>query len=643
MPCACHILWITIIEWARLLGGVPRLSRPVVRALLASAAVAAAVALAGCNADDIAPNGRAQAPLSQKTLSLISEKNMDKESPILIRIFKEEAELEIWKVDRNGQFALLKTYPICKWSGDLGPKKKEGDRQAPEGFYTITPAQMNPNSNYYLAFNTGFPNAYDRAHGCTGADLMVHGDCSSRGCYAMTDEQILEIYALARESFFGGQSAFQFEAFPFRMTALNMARHRNNPNFAFWKMLKEGYDNFEATHQEPKVAVCEKRYVFDGDVRRRQACSLQSQRRLPRLPARPGHRLDRARLSPKRAGQDGELHLGARRDRGAASRRRRHQPRIRGRVRGRTPTTAAAICWPARRPPMRVRTPPARCRMCPIRPAPRSRRSARLRKPRPSPEPAPASEPAADSAPVVMASVRLPTPAPQPKEGQAPEETQKPANFASLFGNLFNSNSSQPTPPPPPAQAAPPPAAEPTEQVALRGTNTEMAAKPKRPEKTQVAAAPISLQPKREPKASEPKPQRVAAQPKQDLVWEQPKPAPRPPASRPSRPSSRRPSRSPSRRWSPSPSRPPSRRTSKSPPPASRRPRPPASRRFAPPIPARPPAAACSPAPSRLYRRVPSTTSAERGHLHFLARRVILSRAWTASSTFSAPAAKAAI
>ena len=122
---------------------------------------------------------------------------------------------------------------------------------------------MNPNSNYYLAFNTGYPNAYDRAWGHTGSELMVHGDCSSRGCYAMTDEQIQEIYALARESFFGGQKDFQFEAFPFRMTALNMAKHRNNPNFAFWKMLKEGYDHFEATHQEPKVAVCEKRYVFD--------------------------------------------------------------------------------------------------------------------------------------------------------------------------------------------------------------------------------------------------------------------------------------------------------------------------------------------------------------------------------------------
>ena len=166
---------------------------------------------------------------------------------------------------RPAGYALLKTYPICRWSGELGPKIKEGDRQAPEGFYTITPGLMNPNSNYYLAINIGFPNAYDRANGRTGAFLMIHGDCSSRGCYAMTDEQIAEIYALARESFFGGQKSFQIQAYPFRMTPLNMAKHRNSPHMAFWKMLKQGYDHFEVTRQEPKVDVCEKRYVFDAE------------------------------------------------------------------------------------------------------------------------------------------------------------------------------------------------------------------------------------------------------------------------------------------------------------------------------------------------------------------------------------------
>jgi murein L,D-transpeptidase YafK len=239
-----------------------------VRSLLASAAMAAAIALAGCNSNESTPTlgGRHMQPLSERLLADIDKKNMEKDSPILVRIFKEESELEVWKENKDGRFALLRTYPICRWSGELGPKVREGDRQAPEGFYNITPGLMNPNSQYYLAINTGFPNAYDRANGRTGAFLMIHGDCSSRGCYAMTDEQISEIYALARESFFGGQKSFQIQALPFRMTPLNMAKHRNSPHMAFWKMLKQGYDHFEVTRLEPKVDVCEKRYVFDAET-----------------------------------------------------------------------------------------------------------------------------------------------------------------------------------------------------------------------------------------------------------------------------------------------------------------------------------------------------------------------------------------
>ncbi len=237
-----------------------------VRTLLASAAVVAAVVLAGCDTDGNAPTLRSLQPLSSQMIAEIEKRNMGKESPILVRIFKEESELELWKEDQSGRMALLKTYPICRWSGDLGPKLKEGDRQAPEGFYTITPSLMNPNSSFYLSINMGYPNAYDRANNRTGAFLMIHGDCSSRGCYAMTDEQIAEIYALARESFFGGQGSFQIQAFPFRMTPQNMARHRNSPHMPFWRMLKVGYDHFEVTRQEPKVDVCDRRYVFNTET-----------------------------------------------------------------------------------------------------------------------------------------------------------------------------------------------------------------------------------------------------------------------------------------------------------------------------------------------------------------------------------------
>jgi murein L,D-transpeptidase YafK len=234
-------------------------------AFMTLAVLAGALVLAGCYGDDgYQLPTRAMKELSPEMLTLLNQKNMPKDSPVLVRVFKEESELEVWKQDTTGQFQLLKVYPICRWSGELGPKKTEGDRQAPEGFYSITPGLMNPNSNYYLAINIGFPNAYDKANNYSGAFLMIHGDCSSRGCYAMTDEQIGEIYSLAREAFLGGQKEFQIQAYPFRMTAANLARHRNNPNMPFWRMLKEGSDHFEVSHLEPKVDVCERHYVFDA-------------------------------------------------------------------------------------------------------------------------------------------------------------------------------------------------------------------------------------------------------------------------------------------------------------------------------------------------------------------------------------------
>jgi murein L,D-transpeptidase YafK len=242
------------------------------RTLVLTVALAAGLTPVACLGEDSTQSpARATTPLPAKAtkelptelLSLLQQKKMPKTSPIVLRVFKEEAELEVWKQDTAGLFQLLKTYPICRWSGDLGPKLWEGDRQAPEGFYTITAALMNPNSNYYLAINTGFPNSFDKANKRAGSLLMIHGDCSSSGCYAMTDEQISEIYSLARDSLLG-RPTFQVQAYPFRLTPTNLARHRDNPSLAFWNMLKIGNDHFETTHLEPKVDVCDRRYVFDA-------------------------------------------------------------------------------------------------------------------------------------------------------------------------------------------------------------------------------------------------------------------------------------------------------------------------------------------------------------------------------------------
>ena len=237
----------------------------------AAAAATLGLALASCQEQmqsNFGTSGKALRPLNAEMRALLETKGMRKEDPILVRAFKQEQTLEVWKRDKSGRFALLKSYPLCTVGGVPGPKIREGDKQSPEGFYTITPGRMNPNSQYHLAYDVGYPNAFDRAWGRTGAAIMVHGACvASAGCFIGTNEQMEEIYALAREAFQGGQKSFQFQAYPFRMTAENLARNRRSPHLAFWKNLKQGHDHFEVTRLEPKVEVCEKRYVFDPQAK----------------------------------------------------------------------------------------------------------------------------------------------------------------------------------------------------------------------------------------------------------------------------------------------------------------------------------------------------------------------------------------
>jgi murein L,D-transpeptidase YafK len=216
------------------------------------------VSLAGC----LFSASHAFKPLPEETKTEIVQAGLEVGAPMYIRIFKLEAEMEVWMRGPSGQYVLFRTYPICNWSGDVGPKTKEGDKQAPEGFYMVTAKQMNPNSNYYLSFNIGYPNAYERAMGYTGSYLMVHGGCRSAGCYAITDDAIQELYILAREAFTKGQKNFPVHAFPFRMTQEAMEFRAGSQWIGFWKNLKQGYDIFEKTKQPPVVGVKDKRYVF---------------------------------------------------------------------------------------------------------------------------------------------------------------------------------------------------------------------------------------------------------------------------------------------------------------------------------------------------------------------------------------------
>lgn len=194
-------------------------------------------------------------------------KNLILGAPVYIRIFKSEQLLELWiqGADRK-TFELFKTYSICHSSGVLGPKLKEGDYQAPEGFYSVTEDWMHPESKYYLAFNIGFPNEFDRAHERTGSALMVHGGCKSEGCFSMRNRIIAEIYLIMEKHFQanGPETPVPVHIFPFRMTRENMDKAiQYYPQWmSFWLNLKEGYDLFETTRVPPEVTVQDKKYSF---------------------------------------------------------------------------------------------------------------------------------------------------------------------------------------------------------------------------------------------------------------------------------------------------------------------------------------------------------------------------------------------
>lgn len=199
----------------------------------------------------------------------LSAHGVEPGAPILIRIFKMEFELELW-MRRDARFHHVATYPICRYSGGLGPKLAEGDRQSPEGFYTVDRHALNPQSRWHRSFNLGFPNLYDRTHGRTGSFLMVHGGCSSIGCYAMTDPVVDEIWTLVTAALKRGQERFQVHVFPFRLTPAALDKRASHPSHAFWTALKPAYDLFETTQLPPRISVCRGAYRIvagrDGDT-----------------------------------------------------------------------------------------------------------------------------------------------------------------------------------------------------------------------------------------------------------------------------------------------------------------------------------------------------------------------------------------
>ncbi len=197
---------------------------------------------------------------------LLKKKGLQLGDPVFIRLFKKEAVLELWMRSQT-QFTLVKSYPVCKSSGHIGPKLKERDYQSPEGFYSVGRKQMKPDSAYHRAFNIGFPNKYDRAWGRTGSLIMVHGACRSVGCFAMTNTRIGEIYKIVNAALLKGQEKFQVHIFPFRMSAANMDHYKKHKWKRYWWNLKEGYDIFEHSLLPPIVSNEGRKYVFTQPTR----------------------------------------------------------------------------------------------------------------------------------------------------------------------------------------------------------------------------------------------------------------------------------------------------------------------------------------------------------------------------------------
>jgi murein L,D-transpeptidase YafK len=192
--------------------------------------------------------------------SRLAAKGLSAGNPVMIRIFKAESEFELWML-RDERFELFATYPICKWSGKLGPKLHEGDKQAPEGMYTVAMPQIHRKGRWPRSLNIGYPNAFDKAMERTGSLILVHGGCTSTGCYAMTNPRMEEIYKLSELALQQGQQSIPVHVFPFRMTETNLAAHADSQWLPFWRNIKDAYDLFERTRVPPSVKVCGKKYV----------------------------------------------------------------------------------------------------------------------------------------------------------------------------------------------------------------------------------------------------------------------------------------------------------------------------------------------------------------------------------------------
>lgn len=194
-------------------------------------------------------------------LALLQKKGIDKkELKIYLRAFKSEKKMELWgKNSYDENYKLIKNYDICRTSGKLGPKRKQGDLQIPEGFYHIN--RFNPYSNFYLSLGINYPNKSDRILGIKnnpGGDIFIHGDCVTIGCLPITNEQIKELYIFCVEARNNGQTKIPVTIFPSMLSETKFKRLTNKydsdpDKIGLWTDLKKGFDIFNKTKQLPTI------------------------------------------------------------------------------------------------------------------------------------------------------------------------------------------------------------------------------------------------------------------------------------------------------------------------------------------------------------------------------------------------------
>jgi murein L,D-transpeptidase YafK len=196
---------------------------------------------------------------------LFKSKKIEYPAKVFIRVFKLEAKLELWALKDN-KYELVKRYPICASSGEIGPKRQQGDYQVPEGFYHIN--HFNPYSSYYLSLGVSYPNKLDKIHKTkndAGGAIYIHGDCVTIGCMPLTNDIIKEVYVILVDSRNSKQTNIPVSIFPCDMDKDSCKKEMKKypKNEKFWENIKEGYDYFEKNRTLPKVIIDKKgKYIF---------------------------------------------------------------------------------------------------------------------------------------------------------------------------------------------------------------------------------------------------------------------------------------------------------------------------------------------------------------------------------------------